>query len=140
MQALLRSSLLTISFFIVVTAAAASPTEVLSERARALYAVRCALCHGANGKGDGPAARGLMPRPAAFSRAAWAKAIDDRGIKEIIVKGGSAVGKSAAMPSNPHLGQQPQLLDHLVALLRSFAPKSPPSASPSDSGEDPERS
>ena len=30
----------------------------------ALYADYCAACHGPTGKGDGPAARGLTPRPA----------------------------------------------------------------------------
>jgi mono/diheme cytochrome c family protein len=31
---------------------------------RALYADYCAACHGAAGRGDGPAAAGLAPRPA----------------------------------------------------------------------------
>jgi high-affinity iron transporter len=34
--------------------------------ARELYAARCATCHGAEGHGDGPAARGLEPRPSDF--------------------------------------------------------------------------
>lgn len=32
-----------------------------------VYARRCAVCHGATGKGDGPAARTLQPRPRDFS-------------------------------------------------------------------------
>jgi high-affinity iron transporter len=32
----------------------------------ALYAEHCAACHGAQGRGDGPAAKGLDPRPANF--------------------------------------------------------------------------
>jgi len=32
----------------------------------ALYAQQCAACHGAQGRGDGPAAKGLDPRPANF--------------------------------------------------------------------------
>jgi high-affinity iron transporter len=31
-----------------------------------LYAAQCAACHGAEGRGDGPAARGLAPPPASF--------------------------------------------------------------------------
>jgi high-affinity iron transporter len=34
------------------------------------YAVRCAACHGAAGRGDGPAARGLEPPPADLTNAA----------------------------------------------------------------------
>ena len=34
--------------------------------AATLYAARCATCHGAEGRGDGPAARGLSPPPASF--------------------------------------------------------------------------
>ncbi|HEV7803027.1 MAG TPA: cytochrome c/FTR1 family iron permease [Burkholderiales bacterium] len=36
------------------------------QRGAALYAVHCAACHGADGRGDGPAARGLDPAPANF--------------------------------------------------------------------------
>lgn len=34
--------------------------------AKALYAQNCAACHGADGKGDGPAAKGLDPAPSNF--------------------------------------------------------------------------
>jgi high-affinity iron transporter len=34
--------------------------------ARELYAARCAACHGAEGRGDGPAAKGLDPAPSDF--------------------------------------------------------------------------
>jgi high-affinity iron transporter len=36
------------------------------ERATALYAKNCAACHGAEGRGDGPAAKGLEPAPSDF--------------------------------------------------------------------------
>lgn len=35
-------------------------------RGKALYAQHCAACHGADGKGDGPAAKGLEPAPSNF--------------------------------------------------------------------------
>ena len=34
--------------------------------ARALYAARCGACHGADGRGDGPAGKGLDPAPTNF--------------------------------------------------------------------------
>ena len=36
------------------------------KRGAALFAARCALCHGATGHGDGPAAQSLDPRPSDF--------------------------------------------------------------------------
>ncbi len=36
------------------------------ERAPALYAQHCATCHGGEGRGDGPAAKGLEPAPSDF--------------------------------------------------------------------------
>ncbi|MGH8670079.1 MAG: FTR1 family protein, partial [Burkholderiales bacterium] len=35
-------------------------------RGKALYAQQCAACHGAQGRGDGPAAKGLEPAPSSF--------------------------------------------------------------------------
>ena len=35
-------------------------------RGKALYAKHCAACHGAEGRGDGPAAKGLEPAPSSF--------------------------------------------------------------------------
>jgi len=35
-------------------------------KGKALYAQHCAACHGAEGKGDGPAAKGLEPAPSNF--------------------------------------------------------------------------
>ena len=39
-------------------------------RGAALFAANCAACHGAQGRGDGPAAKGLDPAPANFHDAA----------------------------------------------------------------------
>jgi len=36
-------------------------------RGKPLYQAKCALCHGASGKGDGPAAERLLPRPRDFT-------------------------------------------------------------------------
>jgi len=33
---------------------------------RTIYAEHCAVCHGVNGRGDGPLARTMVPRPADF--------------------------------------------------------------------------
>ena len=40
------------------------PTDGTIASGRALYRERCVACHGERGRGDGPAAGGLEPRPA----------------------------------------------------------------------------
>ncbi len=61
-----------------------------------LFADTCAGCHGAKGKGDGPAAAALSPGPGDFVSALAGKS--DDWIFKAIKGGGPAVGKSAGMP------------------------------------------
>jgi mono/diheme cytochrome c family protein len=100
-----------------------APGEGLAEPAaiaRDLYATRCVACHGASGHGDGPAAMSMNPRPRDFADPAWQRSVTDDYLRRVITGGGLAVGKSPLMPPNPDLGEQPQVLDALVAHLRSF--------------------
>lgn len=46
------------------------PTEV-TEEGKKTYSKYCAPCHGDEGKGDGPLARSLLPKPRDFSRGAY---------------------------------------------------------------------
>lgn len=47
-------------------AALVKPTPELIGKGQAIYAQQCATCHGAGGKGDGPAASALVPKPRNF--------------------------------------------------------------------------
>ena len=91
--------------------------------AQDLFRMRCAMCHGANGAGDGPAAENLKAKPRNYTDAAWQASVTDDDIKKIITQGGQAVGKSPEMPAQPDLADDPKQLDELVALIRSFAKK-----------------
>ena len=48
---------------------AIAPTPDSIDRGRALFVSHCAACHGADGRGDGPAAPGLLQRPADLTAA-----------------------------------------------------------------------
>lgn len=101
-------------------APAAASAQDNKAAATELFANRCTPCHGAGGAGDGPASQGLTPRPANFTSAEWQARVTDEHIEKIVVYGGQAVGKSAAMPPNPDLDAKPALVAALRAHIRSL--------------------
>lgn len=75
------------------------------EKGKTLYSQRCATCHGDTGAGDGPIAASLPPeqKPRNFQEAKYKYATDDDKFKELIKKGGAAVGLSMLMPGQADL-------------------------------------
>ncbi|MBV9995486.1 MAG: FTR1 family protein [Caulobacteraceae bacterium] len=69
-------------------------------RGAALYAENCAACHGAEGRGDGPAAKGLDPPPIAFADAARARQRSLFGLYQVIGQGleGTSMPSFAQLP------------------------------------------
>ncbi len=102
------------------TTASTGPSPAAA--AQDLYKTRCVPCHGDTGKGDGPGAAALTPKPRNYTDAAWQKSVKDEDIKKTILYGGAAVGKSPLMPSNPDLDgdDKKAQLDALVAIVRGF--------------------
>jgi mono/diheme cytochrome c family protein len=92
-----------------------------AQEAQTTFKTVCAVCHGESGTGDGVGAASLDPKPRNYTDAAWQKSVTDAQIKQIIVYGGAAVGKSAVMPANPQLAQKPEVVDELVRIVRGFA-------------------
>jgi mono/diheme cytochrome c family protein len=72
-------------------------SNVYAQDAKGLYEKNCVACHGAGGKGDGPAGKMLKPPPEDFAAALKGKS--DADITKIIKEGGKAVGKAATMPA-----------------------------------------
>lgn len=103
-------------------AAGAAVDAAATEEAKKVFATRCTPCHGATGAGDGPGSSALSPKPANFTSAEWQAKVTDEHIEKIIAYGGSAVGKSAAMPSNPDLDGKP-VIPALRAHIRSLKAK-----------------
>ncbi len=86
------------------------------------YAQTCVACHGAAGKGDGPAAAALTPKPASFADAAFWTARTDDVVKKAIKEGGPAVGKSPIM-APLGAGLTDAQLTAVVAYLKTFKGK-----------------
>lgn len=101
---------------------AAAPAAPGEAEARDLFKTRCVPCHGDSGKGNGPGAAALNPKPRNYTDAKWQESVKDEDIKKTILYGGAAVGKSPNMPANPDLEGKPEL-DGLVAVVRSFKGK-----------------
>jgi mono/diheme cytochrome c family protein len=100
-------------------AAAAASTTPNVEKGKEIFAQRCVPCHGTTGHGDGPASAALDPKPRKFADPAWQQQVTDEYIEKIVKLGGAAVGKSAAMPSNPDLND-PQVVAGLRTVVRGF--------------------
>ncbi|MCB9735824.1 MAG: c-type cytochrome [Deltaproteobacteria bacterium] len=100
--------------------AATAPKSAEERRAaitaNQIFSERCVTCHGERGQGDGPGSAALDPKPRNFTDHAWQQSVTDEHIEKIIKFGGSAVGKSAAMPANPDL----QSKDSVVVALRQL--------------------
>ena len=58
---------------------------------KSLYSAKCQICHGANGKGDGPAAAALNPRPADFTNPAFWQNNAEEKIKRTVTSGKGAM-------------------------------------------------
>lgn len=103
-------------------ASARSVTISAADRKEAheLFLNRCAVCHGQFGRGDGPGAAGLNPKPRNYADVAWQKTVTDEEIEKAILYGGAAVGKSPQMVANPDLQTKPGVVAALREKVRSF--------------------
>ncbi len=131
MKPVLKLSLLAVSalgllaFVACGSKGSAAPAISAQDRAEAdaLFAKKCASCHGVNGDGAGPAAAGLNPKPRNYHDRAWQVATTDEEIEKAIVYGGAAIGKSPNMAANPELQSKPGVVAALREKVRSFEDK-----------------
>ncbi len=91
-----------------------------ADKGKAIYARQCASCHGVSGKGDGPAAAALNPKPKDMSNKAYMAELKDQYLVDVVKKGGPATGKSAAMPAFGATLKDQDIQD-VVAYIRSLA-------------------
>jgi len=81
---------------------------------------KCATCHGDTGAGDGPQGQKLKDKPTSWlAGGGGLKGMDDQKIFDSVSKGGTAVGKSRAMPAAPKLSDA-EVWD-IVAYVKTLA-------------------
>jgi len=102
-----------------------APPPELIDKARGVYAERCVVCHGKDGAGDGPSAKGMTPRPTNLREHTWHQAISDDELRLVILQGGPARQKSPTMPPSHDLEEDPALLAALVHVVRGFEDRPP---------------
>lgn len=105
-------------------AAAAGVSEEVLAKGKAIYKANCVACHGESGKGDGPAAGVLKPKPRDHTDPAYMNTLSNEEIGKVIKFGGAIKGKPL-MPSNPQINGDD--LDALILYTRSLS--APASAS-----------
>src|SRR6266446_4342082 len=69
-----------------------------TSKGKVLFRHYCAVCHGIAGKGDGPNAQHLDPRPADLSDAEYMAGATEQTIFTVIERGGPALDLPATMP------------------------------------------
>jgi mono/diheme cytochrome c family protein len=92
---------------------------------RDLYVEHCTVCHGAEGKGDGPAGVAIVPMPRDFRVGRFKFDADgdgrtgtDHDLFLVIRDGAGAVGGNPVMAPWGHLGEE--RIRELVAYVRSL--------------------
>jgi len=94
-------------------------------RGEVLYASQCAVCHGLQGRGDGPNAARLERSPRDFTAAELMAAKTDDELYRVIAGGGKSVGLSALMPPWGKTLSRQEVWD-VIKVLRQFPQSSPP--------------
>jgi mono/diheme cytochrome c family protein len=89
-------------------------------KGKSAFASRCASCHGLEGAGDGPVSASLPPasKPANLKDGKYKFATDAAKFKELMQKGGAAVGLNPLMTGAP--GASDAEIDDLYAFVSSL--------------------
>jgi mono/diheme cytochrome c family protein len=64
-----------------------APNVSRAQEGKQLFSVKCAACHGENGKGDGPLASNFDPRPRDFALPEFSQGNVDKKVSDAVTKG-----------------------------------------------------
>jgi cytochrome c oxidase cbb3-type subunit III len=90
------------------------------EQGKQLYGQYCVTCHGQSGKGDGPGAAALNPKPRDHTDKEYMSKLADDDIFKVIKNGGASIGKSPLMPPWGATLKDDQIQD-VVAYVRTLS-------------------
>jgi mono/diheme cytochrome c family protein len=112
----MRSVVALVVLLVVANAARAAEADLGTK----LYAERCSGCHGDDGKGDGPAAAALVPKPRNFRDTAFWQDRKAEDLKVVVHKGkvGTMMPPFAGVLTDAEI-------DAVVAHVETFAPARP---------------
>jgi len=97
-----------------------TPEEARAQAGSALFRMQCAACHGAGGRGDGPAAMGMNPPD--LTLAAMHERVSDADLATVIRSGRGAMPAFGAMIDDAGIAA---LVGHLRSLRASVPTPSP---------------
>jgi mono/diheme cytochrome c family protein len=86
-----------------------------AKKGQLAYNSRCAFCHGASGKGDGPAAAQLKPPPTNFTTQDFWKDFTPATIKTVIEN-----GKPGTSMQSFKTGLSTEQIDDVIAYLQTL--------------------
>jgi len=95
-----------------------------TSKGKVLFRHYCAVCHGVIGKGDGPNAEHLDPRPADLSDAEYMASATEQTIFSVIERGGPALDLPGTMPMWGKTLSRGQVAD-LVAYVQTLSKAGP---------------
>ena len=113
------SAALAVSCVGVWSSASAAPGDPKNGKAKYLENMRCSACHGDSGKGDGPAAVALNPKPRNYTDCAVMGKKSDGELFKVIKEGGPAVGLSPLMVAFGSQLSDKEIWD-VIAFIRSI--------------------
>jgi cytochrome c oxidase cbb3-type subunit 3 len=90
-----------------------------AEQGKKLYGQYCVSCHGQSGKGDGPAAAALNPKPRDHTDKESMSKMSDDDLLKVIKNGGASIGKSPLMPPWGGALKDDQIKD-VIAYVRTL--------------------
>lgn len=110
-----RAALVVAALAVVAAACRATAEEV---DGRAVYEIRCAPCHGSEGRGDGPAAAAIEPKPRNFRDPGFWRGRTRTQIRLTVEQGrpGTLMSPFKGVLSDAEI-------DGVVSVVESFRPK-----------------
>jgi cytochrome c oxidase cbb3-type subunit 3 len=109
--------LITLSALVLTTRSLAHAAD--AEQGKKLYGQYCVSCHGQSGKGDGPAAAALNPKPRDHTDKETMSKMSDDDLLKVIKNGGASIGKSPLMPPWGGALKDDQIKD-VIAYVRTL--------------------